>query len=255
MRYCKARGVGRLDKLPIAKTHEMRYTNGMKKPARSIILCGIKHCGKSTLGKMLAAALGLDFYDTDDLIYEQTGMDARAIYKSQGKDAFMAAELKACEYLQELLSAPNEASQAQNAPAFGQPKNRGASDNSSQAQEAAAAKPKRAVIATGGGICQNEPAIAILKKLGTIVYLEVPEITAAGRIVREARFLPDGTIQNLPAYIANKNPADQKEVRAIFHDFYEERTKKYRSLADITVQAQGSRSENTKKILSALGLD
>ena len=210
----------------------MRYTNGMKKPARSIILCGIKHCGKSTLGKMLAAALDLDFYDTDDLIYEQTGMDARAIYKSQGKDAFMAAELKACEYLQELLSAPNEASQA---------------------KEAAAAK--SAVIATGGGICQNEPAIAILKKLGTIVYLEVPEITAAGRIVREARFLPDGTIQNLPAYIANKNPADQKEVRAIFHDFYMERTKKYRSLADITVQAQGSRSENTKKILSALGLE
>ena len=206
----------------------------MKKPARSIILCGIKHCGKSTLGKMLAAALDLDFYDTDDLIYEQTGMDARAIYKSQGKDAFMAAELKACEYLQELLSAPNE---------------------SSQTQEAAAAKPKRAVIATGGGICQNEPAIAILKKLGTIVYLEVPEITAAGRIVREARFLPDGTIQNLPAYIANKNPAGQKEVRAIFHDFYMERTKKYRSLADITVQAQGSRSENTKKILSALGLE
>ena len=121
-----------------------------------------------------------------------------------------------------------------------------------QAQEAPAAK--RAVIATGGGICQNEPAIAILKKLGTIVYLEVPEITAAGRIVREARFLPDGTIQNLPAYIANKNPADQKEVRAIFHDFYEERTKKYRSLADITVQAQGSRSQNTNKIWSALEL-
>ena len=204
----------------------------MKKPARSIILCGIKHCGKSTQGKRLAAALGLDFYDTDDLIFEQTGMDARAIYKSQGKDAFMAAELKACEYLQELLSAPNETSQAQNAAAT-----------------------KSAVIATGGGICQNEPAIAILKKLGTIVYLEVPEITAAGRIVREARFLPDGTIQNLPAYIANKNPADQKEVRAIFHDFYMERTKKYRSLADASVQAQGSRSENTKKILSALGLE
>lgn len=202
----------------------------MKRPARSIILCGIKHCGKSTLGKMLAAALGLDFYDTDDLILEQTGMDARALYKSQGKDAFMAAELKACEYLRDILQAEG-----------------------SQAQEAAAEK--SAVIATGGGICQNEPAIAILKKLGTIVYLEVPEITAAGRIVREARFLPDGTIQNLPAYIANKNPADQEEVRAIFHDFYMERTKKYRSLADASVQAQGSRSENTKKILSALGLE
>ena len=218
----------------------------MKKIARSIVLCGIKHCGKSTLGKMLAAALGLDFYDTDDLIFEQTGMDARAIYKSQGKDAFMAAELKACEFLRDIL---------QNAPSGNglQDQDAGAAScgqNSSQAKNCAAA-----VIATGGGICQNEPAIAILKKLGTIVYLEVPEITAAGRIVREARFLPDGTIQNLPAYIANKNPADQKEVRAIFHDFYTERTKKYRSLADASVQAQGSRSENTKKILSALGLE
>ena len=202
----------------------------MKRPARSIILCGIKHCGKSTQGKRIAAALGLDFYDTDDLILEQCGMDARAIYKSQGKDAFMAVELKACEFLRDKLSG-----------------------NGPQPQEAPAAK--RAVIATGGGICQNEPAVAILKKLGTIVYLEVQEITAAGRIVREARFLPDGSIENLPAYIANKNPADKKEVRAIFHDFYEERTKKYRSLADITVQAQGSRSQNTKKILSELGLE
>ena len=218
-----------MDKLPIAKTHEMRYTNGMKTPARSIILCGIKHCGKSTQGKRIAAALGLDFYDTDDLILEQCGMDARAIYKSQGKDAFMAAELKACEFLRDKLSG-----------------------NGPQTQEAAAEK--SAVIATGGGICQNEPAVAILKKIGTIVYLEVQEITAAGRIVREARFLPDGSIENLPAYIANKNPADKKEVRAIFHDFYEERTKKYRSLADITVQIQGSRSQNAKKILSALEL-
>ena len=201
----------------------------MKTPARSIILCGIKHCGKSTQGKRIAAVLGLDFYDTDDLILEQCGMDARAIYKSQGKDAFMAAELKACEFLRDTLQAKG-----------------------SQAQEAAAAK--SAVIATGGGICENEPAVAILKKLGTIVYLEVQEITAAGRIVREARFLPDGSIENLPAYIANKNPADKKEVRAIFHDFYEERTKKYRSLADITVQIQGSRSQNAKKILSALEL-
>lgn len=203
----------------------------MKKSARPIILCGIKHCGKSTQGKRIAAALGLDFYDTDDLIFKQCGMDARAIYKSQGKDAFMAAELKACEYLRDTL-------------------------NGGQAQDASAVSSaaKCAVIATGGGICQNEPAAALLKKLGTIVYLEVQEITAAGRIVREARFLPDGTIQNLPAYIANKNPADQKEVRAIFHDFYEERTKKYRSLADITIQAQGSRSQNTKKILSALEL-
>lgn len=193
----------------------------MKKPARSIILCGIKHCGKSTQGKRLADALGLDFYDTDDLILEQCGMDARAIYKSQGKDAFMAAELKACEYLHDTLSG-----------------------NGGQA-----------VIATGGGICQNEPAVALLKNLGAIVYLEIDEKSAADRIVREARFLPNGRIENLPAYIAAKNPSDEAQARTIFHDFYLERTQKYKSLADVSVKMQGSRSENTKKILSALGLE
>ena len=210
----------------------------MKTPARSIILCGIKHCGKSTQAKLVASAIGAAVYDTDDLILEQCGMDARALYKSQGKDAFMQAELRACERLRDILA---EGSKAQDAGAAS------CGQNSSQAKNCAAA-----VIATGGGICQNEPAIALLKKLGTIVYLEVPEITAAGRIVREARFLPDGGIENLPAYIAAKNPRDEKDVRAIFHDFYMERTQKYRNLADVTVQMQGSRENNCKKILSAL---
>ena len=187
----------------------------MNCPTRPIILCGIKHCGKSTQAKLLAAAIGAAVYDTDDIILQRTGMDARTLYKSQGKNAFMQAELEACQYL--------------------------------QAQKCAAA-----VIATGGGICQNDPAMQILKALGSVVYLEIDEKSAADRIIREARFLPDGTIQNLPAYIADKNPADESQARAIFHDFYVERTKKYRSLADVTVQMQGSRQENCDKILRAL---
>ena len=186
-------------------------------------MCGIKHCGKSTQAKLLAAAIGAAIYDTDDIILERTGMDARTLYKSQGKDAFMQAELEACQYLRAILNGEQ-----------------------SQAQKAAA------VIATGGGICQNAPAMQILKALGSIVYLEIDEKSAADRIIREARFLPDGTIQNLPAYIADKNPADESQARAIFHDFYVERTKKYRSLADVTVQMQGSRQENCDKILRVL---
>ena len=222
----------------------------MKIPERPIILCGIKHCGKSTQAKLLAAAIGAAIYDTDDIILQRTGMDARTLYKSQGKDAFMQAELEACQYLRDILN--GEQSQAQNARAastahnFSQAKDAGGDKNPLQAQKAAA------VIATGGGICQNAPAMDILKTLGSVVYLEIDEKSAADRIIREARFLPDGTIQNLPAYIADKNPADESQARAIFHDFYVERTKKYRSLADVTVQMQGSRQENCDKILSAL---
>ncbi|MBR5095544.1 MAG: hypothetical protein IK094_00355 [Treponema sp.] len=192
----------------------------MKIPARPIILCGIKHCGKSTQAKLIASAIGAAVYDTDDLIYDQTGMDARTIYKRQGKDAFMQEELKACEFLRASLQG-----------------------NESQA-----------VIATGGGICQNDSAMQILKALGSIVYLEIDEKSAADRIMREARFLPDGKIENLPAYIAAKNPNDETQARAIFHDFYLERTQKYKSLADVAVNMQGSREKNCNKILAALGL-
>ena len=214
----------------------------MKCPTRSIVLCGIKHCGKSTQAKLVASAIGAAVYDTDDLIYDQTGMDARTLYKSQGKDAFMQAELKACEYLRDTLQ--GERTQDQKAAAS-------SDKNSLQDQKSPPAK-KLAVIATGGGICQNAPAMEILKALGSIVYLEIDEKSAADRIIREARFLPDGGIENLPAYIAAKNPCDEKEARAIFHDFYIERTKKYKSLADATVQMQGSRENNCNKILSAL---
>ena len=33
-----------------------------------IILCGIKHCGKSTIGKKLSLALGEVFIDVDSVI-------------------------------------------------------------------------------------------------------------------------------------------------------------------------------------------
>ena len=36
----------------------------------NIVLCGIKHCGKTTVGKKLAAVLNVPFVDTDDLIVE-----------------------------------------------------------------------------------------------------------------------------------------------------------------------------------------
>ena len=211
-------------------------------------MCGIKHCGKSTQGKKISAALGLSFYDTDDLIYEHTGYDARSLYKSQGKEAFMQAELEACQFLLDALN-KNEA-QAQDSADILQAKNCGKPSEPSKTRE-----PRAAVIATGGGICENQKAVKILKDLGTIVYLKIKEAAACERIIREARFLPDGSIQNLPAYIANKNPRDKQEIQKLFHDFFVERTKKYEALCDISVQMQGSREKNCKKILAALGLD
>ena len=54
-------------------------SEGMK---NSVVLMGCKHCGKSTQGKLLAKKLGVDFFDTDDVITRMCGMDARTLYKT-----------------------------------------------------------------------------------------------------------------------------------------------------------------------------
>lgn len=186
---------------------------------KSLVLMGIKHCGKSTQGRLLAKKLSLPFFDTDTLIEEATGKSPRQIYNESGADAFKDAEYEACKKLADELSA----------------------------------KGTDAVIATGGGICMNERAVETLRSLGKCVFLIADEKLASDRIVREAVTEEDGTLSNLPAYIACKNPSTILDVRKIFHDFYVERTKLYSRIADLCVEMrQASKEENLARILDAL---
>ncbi|MEE3314501.1 MAG: shikimate kinase [Treponema sp.] len=187
---------------------------------KSLVLMGIKHCGKSTQGRLLAKKLSLPFFDTDTLIEDATGKSPRQIYNESGADAFKDAEYEACKKLADELSA----------------------------------KGTDAVIATGGGICMNERAVETLRSLGKCVFLVADEKLASDRIVREAVTEEDGTLSNLPAYIACKNPSTILDVRKIFHDFYMERTKLYSRIADLCVEMkQVPKDENLRNILEAVG--
>lgn len=169
---------------------------------KSIILVGIKHSGKSTQGRALAARYNCEFFDTDDVIQELMGKSPREIYNTEGKESFLGAEKLACQHLKSTLET------------------------------------KQIVVATGGGICENEEALRFLATNSIFVYLNVDEKTAADRIVREAKTDSKNNItdqSSLPSYIAKKNPATIDDVRTYFHNFYEERTKKYSMLADITI--------------------
>lgn len=174
--------------------------------ASALILAGIKHCGKSTQGRLLSKHFACPLYDTDDMIQEMTGKSPRQIYTEQGEAGFISAEEAACAKLADIL-----------------------------AQRTRPAAPYTAVIATGGGICKNEKALAILRELGTIVFLHTEEKIAADRIVREAVVASDGSLSNLPAYIAKENPHTLDDVRVAFHRFYEDRTKKYSAICDLQV--------------------
>lgn len=114
---------------------------------------------------------------------------------------------------------------------------------------------KKIVIATGGGICDNAPALMRLRDLGTFIFLEVSEEIAFDRILEKIKFNDDGSIANLPAYIARKEPKTEEEVRAVFHDVFTERTARYRSFVDTIVPLDAvSEEENFKTLCGALGI-
>lgn len=186
----------------------------------SIILMGIKHCGKSTQGRIISKKLSVPFFDTDDVIFEMTGKTPRQIYTELGNEGFQEAEEKACLFLQEKINSSAE---------------------------------KNAVIATGGGICTNKKALDVLKKIGTFVFLKTPERIASFRVLREISVAQDGTLLNVPAFIAKKNPRSIADAKKIFHDFFIERELIYEQLADVVIDMSGSSKEaNARKIIETV---
>ena len=186
----------------------------------SIILMGIKHCGKSTQGRIISKKLSVPFFDTDDVVFEMTGKTPRQIYTELGNEGFQEAEEKACLFLLEKINSSAE---------------------------------KNAVIATGGGICGNKKALDILKKIGTFVFLRTPERIASFRVLREISVAQDGTLLNVPAFIAKKNPRSVADAKKIFHDFFIERECIYEQLADVVIDMSSSSKEaNAAKIIESV---
>ena len=58
----------------------------------NIILMGYRCSGKTSAGKRLAERLGFSFYDTDEMVERQMGLQIRRIVAEQGWDAFRQAE-------------------------------------------------------------------------------------------------------------------------------------------------------------------
>lgn len=57
-----------------------------------IYLVGMPGCGKSTLGKILAPNLKVDFVDLDDLIVNEAGKSIKDIFKDEGEAHFRKIE-------------------------------------------------------------------------------------------------------------------------------------------------------------------
>ena len=161
----------------------------------NIILIGMPASGKSTVGVILAKLLGFSFLDTDLLIQGREGRRLREIIADKGVDGFLADEEAACLSVQA----------------------------------------DRCVIATGGSVVYSEAAIAHLKALGSIVYLEADYETISGRLKdiqgRGVVLRPGQTLA----------------------DLYEERVRLYEKYADLVVsEGHGNLEETVTRVYRKL---
>jgi shikimate kinase len=68
-----------------------------------IVLVGFMGAGKTTIGRLLAAGLGLPFTDSDEVIEQHAGRPVRQIFAEDGEPAFRSLEH---QVIAELLDGP-----------------------------------------------------------------------------------------------------------------------------------------------------
>jgi shikimate kinase len=186
--------------------------------AGGLILCGMKHCGKSTLGRMLANRLLVPFWDLDDIIEEmheqETGAHVRCrdIYNRYGRPEFRTREAAAAGRVAEFMGCTS-----------GEP---GCCDSGKRKKTYSSCPPTagiRGVLAVGGGTPANRDAMTALEGAGYWIYLEEsPEILYN-------RILAGG----LPPFLEGDDP------KARFDEIYSRRSKLYRSIAQRIVSIDG----------------
>jgi shikimate kinase len=162
------------------------------------LFCGIKHSGKTTHAKIFAKNNNMSVFDGDDLILSSlNGQSIRGFYKGFGKDFFMQKEFEALDcFFRD--------------------------------------KSGNRVLSLGGGICDNDKAINLLKNSGILIFIKVNEDALYKRII----------LDGIPPFLEG-NPKEN------FHILFKEREQKYLDFADIVIEVQDSPIEETAKIIDA----
>lgn len=160
----------------------------------NIVLVGMPGCGKSTVGVILAKTLGMKFVDTDLLICEKEENTLQNIIEEKGLEYFAETE---CSIGKELSA-------------------------------------KNTIIATGGSMILYKDAMAHLKEIARVIYIDVSLDELKRRLVN---------IKTRGITFSKGETLD---------DIFNLRTPLYKLYADITVNADEFSIEETVTKLTEL---
>lgn len=135
----------------------------------NIVLIGMPGCGKSTVGVLLAKALGMHFVDTDVVFQAREGKKLQRIIEEIGIDGFLKKEEET------ILGFSWD----------------------------------RTVVATGGSVVYGEKAMKYLHENGLVVYIRLPyseierrlsNLATRGVTLRDGQTLYDLYQERIPLY-------------------------------------------------------
>jgi len=135
---------------------------------RRIWLIGMMGAGKTTAAAGLAARLGVDWVDTDDLVTEHAGLSVAEIFESRGEVVFRHLE---------------------------------------SAVIAAVSESETPIVATGGGAVLDEQNREVMKRSGVVVWLRAPVGVLRARIGEVATrplLASDSVAADLDALLAER---------------------------------------------------
>jgi shikimate kinase len=158
----------------------------------NLVLIGFMGSGKSSVGRELARRLRYHFADTDALIRARYGKSIPEIFAEFGEEEFRQAET---EVLEGLVGSAEF------------------------------------VLATGGGIVTRPGNLALLRKLGRVVWLSANEETIWRRVSRNP----------------NRPLLQTEDPRQTIHDLLLLRAPLYRSVADVIVETSGLTHQEVAK--------
>ena len=171
----------------------------MKRQLRgSIVLIGMMGAGKSAVGSSLQAKTGFALFETDEIIARELGSSIAEIFANHSEKKFRDAETKVLrEFSLDLQS----------------------------------------IVVTGGGIVLREENVDLLKRLGTIVWLDAN----------------DETLFERASHAADRPLLQTPDPKKTFCEILEARRPLYAKIADIHIDSSDlTATETAEKILELL---